>query len=192
MEVPLEDDSDDEEMKAAFFTSLEAQHGGPLTYEQLKHWEAAIDDAEETEEEAEQLGTPPSSSPATPRASFDATRSALPQGGWLTPSTPNLEAAPLGGSLPPAPPAPAREEQQKQEDEEDAEDGEGSSEGGGPRPALHPAWCAEELDCVVTESLTSRCCSRLEEAAGGATEPSRSSAEAPATPPMQRVLLAGS
>ncbi len=144
--VPLRDphgdeSSDDEDMKKAFFEALEEQHGGPISLEVLQQWDATLD--------ADQADDSPLSSPPTsPRPARALGEGGLPEAGWLTPQTPTLEAAAREASAMPV--------------VDDDESASGGDEG--TRPPIRPAWCAEELDCVVTESLSSRCCSRLESA----------------------------
>ena len=67
--VDASDDSEEEEMKRAFFQELEARHGGPLTYDDLRRWDETLNSQ-----------SPP---PLPPKQR-------PPRTGWLTPSTPHL------------------------------------------------------------------------------------------------------
>ena len=149
-------------MKAAFFRELERRHGGPLSYEDLQEWEFRLDDESELELEQGISNASEGSGDRGDDGSEHATHSpqrvappsALPACGWLTPSTPHLASSPGGRQA-----------------EEGGVSSDASDSSGGAQCNVRPrALSDEDLDCVVTESLAPRCCSRAPEAMAAAAE----------------------
>ena len=196
---PADDsDEDDAEMKLAFFQELEARHGGPLSYEDLQKWEMRLNDDDGSGEENYEdddfdddddaaLGAPTNRIASAVRSTPPSSSSsalparALPAAGWLTPSTPPQGLASASGLFGLAPngafltafPADA-----------DGADGADGADDAVRRRDRLPAWCAEELDCVVTEPIVNRSFSRREavaEAAPSSTDATR----ADGTPPQR-------
>ena len=102
------DESDDQETKTAFFKELEARHGGPLSYEDLRQWDATLDDdsGDDNEEDVARAPAAKGGGCGNPLASppmlSTSDAAPLPREGWLTPSTPPQ------GKLAPAASAPGQ------------------------------------------------------------------------------------
>ena len=157
-EASSDDDAEEETMKNAFFAELEARNGGPLSWKELARWDATLSVDADADELAEGF------SPHASRDGLPGHGAPVPAAGWLTPQsqsqTSNIpHAGKVGGASHPV----------------------GTY---GARPEARPAWCAEEdvEDCVVTDSLTSRFCSRAAEAAAELVSPP-ALMQVPVTPP---------
>ena len=161
-----ESSDEEEEFKRAFFQELEARHGKPVTWhDDLRHWDAALDATEAPPEANSHFNSDGAAMPgaalSAPRSPVIPSKKALPEGGWLTPTTP-----------------PFQQQQQMRKSREVAA-------AAGKPLAHHLDDIAFPEDVVVTDSLTSRCCSRAGATAAapmGALDTPNT--VAPATPPL--------